>query len=112
MPKPHDQNRLKPIRWSDLHKWPKREALIEGLLDCGALSVMFGPSGCGKTFFALDLAAHIALGRPWRGREVLQGPVVYIAAEGGYGILDRLKPLAASMESALRMCRSTSSRNR
>jgi len=85
-----DQDRLKPIRWSDLHSLPKREALIEGLLDCTALSLMFGPSGCGKTFFALDLAVHVALGRVWRGREVLQGAAVYIAAEGGYGILDRL----------------------
>jgi AAA domain len=86
----HDQTRLKPILWSDLHKLPKREALIEGLLDCTGLSVMFGPSGCGKTFFALDLAAHVALGSPWRGRAVLQGAVVYVAPEGGYGILERL----------------------
>ena len=89
-PKPHDQTRLKPILWSDLDKLPKREALVEGLLDCAALSVMFGPSGCGKTFFALDLAAHVALGRPWRGRAVLQGAVVYVAPEGGHGILERL----------------------
>jgi AAA domain len=85
-----DSGRLKPILWSDLHKLPKREPLIEGLLDCGALSLMFGPSGCGKTFFALDLAAHIAVGQPWRGREVFQGAAIYIAAEGGYGILNRL----------------------
>ena len=51
---------------------------------------MFGPSGCGKTFFALDLAVHVARGQPWRGRAVLQGAVVYVAAEGGHGILDRL----------------------
>ena len=88
--KPQDQNRLKPILWSDLHKLPKREALIEGLLDCTGLSVMYGPSGCGKTFFALDVAAHIALGRLWGGRKVLQGAVVYVGAEGGYGIPERL----------------------
>jgi hypothetical protein len=86
----NDQDRLKPILWSDLHRLPKREVLIEGLLDCGALSLMFGPSGCGKTFFALDLAVHIASGMPWRGRTVHQGAVVYVAAEGGYGMLDRL----------------------
>ena len=88
--KPHDQTRLKPILWSDLDKLPKREALVEGFIDCAALSVMFGPSGCGKTFFALDLATHVALGTPWRGCAVLQGAVVYAAAEGGYGILERL----------------------
>jgi RecA-family ATPase len=88
--KPHDQNRLKPILWSDLHKLPKRQPLVEGFLDCTALSVMYGPSGCGKTFFALDVAAHIARGQVWRGRAVLQGAAVYVAAEGGYGILERL----------------------
>jgi AAA domain len=87
---PSGPNRLKPILWSDLHKLPKREALIEDFLDCKALSLMFGPSGCGKTFLALDLAAHVASGQPWRGRAVRQGAVVYVAAEGGYGILDRL----------------------
>lgn len=86
----NDRDRLKPIRWSDLHRLPKREALIEGLLDCTALSLMYGPSGCGKTFFALDLAVHVALGQVWRGRAVLQGAAVYVAAEGGFGILDRL----------------------
>ena len=87
---PYGQNRLKPILWSDLHKLPKRQALIEGFLDCAALSVMFGPSGCGKTFFALDLAAHVAFGMLWRGRTVLKGAAVYVAPEGGYGILERL----------------------
>jgi len=86
----HDQSRLRPVLWSHLHKLPKRQPLIEGLLDCTALSVVFGPSGCGKTFFALDLAAHVVLGWPWRGRAVLQGAVVYVAAEGGYGLCDRL----------------------
>jgi len=83
---------------ADLDKLPKREALIEGLLDCGTLSLMFGPSGCGKTFFALDLAVHVALGRAWRGRPVLQGAVVYVAAEGGYGILDRLTAFSCMYE--------------
>jgi|GEM_PF-408406 len=87
----NDQDRLKPILWSDLHRLPKREALVEGLLNTSALSVVFGPSGCGKTFFALDLAAHVALDRPWRGRNVLQGAVVYVAAEGGHGIQERLE---------------------
>src|SRR5262249_33585931 len=62
---PRGRTRLKPVPWSELHRLPKREALIEGLLDCGALSLMFGPSGCGKTFFALDLAAHVASGMSW-----------------------------------------------
>ncbi len=82
--------RLKPIPWSELGSLPKRETLVKGLLDRGAMSVKFGLYGCGKTFSSLDLACHVALGWPWFGRKTRQGPVVYIAAEGGLGIEERL----------------------
>jgi hypothetical protein len=83
--------RLRPIPWSALHTLPKREPLIRGVLDRGAMSCPYGGSNTGKTFFALDIAAHIALGwETWRGRKVRQGAVVYIAAEGGLGIEERL----------------------
>ena len=51
---------------------------------------MYGQSNCGKTFLALDLALHIAEGRPWFGREIAQGPVLYLALEGGNGIRNRI----------------------
>ena len=54
------------------------------------MSVFYGASGCGKTFLALDLAAHVALGWNWRERKLKQGTVIYIAAEGGLGIEERL----------------------
>jgi AAA domain-containing protein len=52
--------------------------------------VFYGASGCGKTFLSLDLAAHVALGWNWRERKLNQGTVIYIAAEGGLGIEERL----------------------
>jgi AAA domain/Bifunctional DNA primase/polymerase, N-terminal len=64
--------------------------LVKGLLDCGAFSLLFGPTNSGKTFVMLDIAFHIAAGRPWQGRKVKQGLVIYVAAEGGRGILKRL----------------------
>ena len=63
---------------------------IEDLLIAGQMSVVYGPSGCGKTFFAADLAMHVAHGKAWRGRSVTQGGVLYIAAEGAYGIRNRI----------------------
>lgn len=68
-------------------------ALIDGLLDCHAMSVMYGASNVGKTFVALDLAFHVASGRPWRGKAVAQGVVVYVAAEAGRGIHRRVAAL-------------------
>ena len=84
------RQRLIPIPWSEIHCLPRREPIIGGLLDRAAMSVVFGGSNTGKTFFTLDLSACIALDREWRGRKVRHGAVVYIAAEGGLGIEERL----------------------
>jgi hypothetical protein len=67
--------------------------LIKGLLDCGAMSVLYGASNVGKTFVALDLAFHVAAGLPWRGRSVTKAAVVYVAAEAGRGIHRRVAAL-------------------
>lgn len=67
--------------------------LVRGWLTAGGLSILYGPSNCGKTFAATDLAMHIAAGHPWRGNRVMQGDVVYLAAEGGGGISNRIAAL-------------------
>jgi hypothetical protein len=64
--------------------------LVRGWLGAGGLSVLYGPSNSGKTFVAVDLAAHVASGTAWRGSKVKPGPVVYVAAEGGGGIRNRI----------------------
>ena len=64
--------------------------MVKGWLDRNCLSMLYGPSNAGKTFVALDIAMHIAAGKPWRGLRVNGGPVLYIAAEGGAGIRNRL----------------------
>jgi RecA-family ATPase len=77
----------------ELAHMPPKEALVKRWLDCSAMSVLYGDSGAGKTFLALDLCFHIAMGREWSGNKVRQGPVLYIAAEGGGGITKRLNAL-------------------
>lgn len=67
--------------------------LVKGVIGDGAMSVVYGPSNSGKTFFALDLAYHIATGQEWRGRRVRQAAVLYLAAEGGRGIANRIVAL-------------------
>jgi hypothetical protein len=64
--------------------------MVKGWLDRNCLSMLYGPSNAGKTFVALDIAMHIASGKPWSGLRVNGGPVLYIAAEGGAGIRNRL----------------------
>lgn len=67
---------------------------IKDVLPDAELAVMYGASGSGKSFIALDLAAAIARGVPWRGRRVRQGRVAYVAAEGAGGFRKRLQAYA------------------
>lgn len=64
--------------------------MIKSWLDRNCLSMLYGPSNAGKTFVALDISFHIAAGRSWRGLRVNGGPVLYVAAEGGAGIRNRI----------------------
>jgi hypothetical protein len=52
--------------------------------------VIYGESSSGKTYFALDLACLVALGREWLNRRTRKGIVVYVAAEAGKSILNRI----------------------
>lgn len=65
--------------------------LIKGLLDQGAMTVLYGDSNIGKTFVALTLAFHISDGRKFANLKTNQFDVLYVALEGGVGILKRSK---------------------
>jgi hypothetical protein len=69
--------------------------LIKGLLDQGAMTVLYGASNSGKTFVAMDIAYHVATGAPWGGMKVTRFPVLYVAAEGGQGAKKRAAALMA-----------------
>lgn len=67
--------------------------LIKGLLDQGAMSILYGDSNVGKTFVAMDLAYHVATGKPYGGMKTAGGLVVYVASEGGLAARKRLAAL-------------------
>jgi KaiC/GvpD/RAD55 family RecA-like ATPase len=75
----------------DLATLPPPVPLVDGLLDRNSLARVVGKSGHGKSFFMIDIAAHVALGMPWQGHEVIQGDVVYMVAEGAAGIQKRVR---------------------
>jgi len=87
----NNRRRLQPYAWEEINSLPKRKPLIKGLLDRSTMSLVYGPSNCGKTFIVLDMALHITLDRRWRNHKVKHGAVIYIAAEGGIGINERLE---------------------
>jgi hypothetical protein len=57
--------------------------LVKSMLPAEGMGVIYGRPGSGKTFTALDLALHVALGRPWRGQKTAQKGVSYITPEAG-----------------------------
>lgn len=76
----------------DLLNLPPATWLMDQLIpEHGRIGLYGAPSG-GKSFLALDWAMHISEGMKWLGRfATKQGPVVYIAAEGGRGIQKRVR---------------------
>lgn len=86
-----EKRRLKIEFADDLKFTLNRKYLIKGFLDQDGTSVIFGRPNAGKSFVALDMAAHVALGRSWRGQRVNQMGVLYIAAEGQEGIPARIE---------------------
>ncbi len=70
---------------------PQPEPLITDTLDRRTIALLAGRSSTGKSFLALDWACCVATGHPWQGRPVpVPGRVLYIAAEGAYGLHQRI----------------------
>ena len=69
---------------------------VENLFGKAQMSVVYGASNCGKTFLLTDLAMHVATGRTWHGREIDAGGVVYVAAEGAFGVRNRVAAYMAA----------------
>ena len=90
--RPRDERAVRFRLLSDveLENLPPQQWLLEGLMPLGSVVVLLGAPNVGKTFLALAWALCIALGRSWLGRSVIQGPVVYVAAEGVRGFRVRV----------------------
>lgn len=75
-----DQIQIHPPGW-----------LLRGILERDTFALVFGDPGCGKSFLAIDWAARIATGTPWREHPVQAGTVIYVAGEGHNGLGRRFR---------------------
>jgi hypothetical protein len=92
--------RFKLIRFNAVLLSSSAAYLVKGLIPRGGLTVIWGPPKCGKSFWTFDLAMHVALGNPYRGRRVQQGAVVYLALEGGHGFRARIEAFRRKHDAA------------
>jgi hypothetical protein len=101
-PKPNGQNgsplQSRALFWPELARRPRAPYLIKGLIDLGTLVEVYGPSQSYKSFIMLDAGLHVAFGRSWCGRRVRQCGVLYVSAEGGGSITNRLDAWARHHE--------------
>ncbi|MET8518143.1 AAA family ATPase [Streptomyces sp. NPDC005077] len=74
-----------------LDNLPQPEPLIDNTQDMRTLAFLLGRRSSAKSFIALDWSASIATGRAWMDRDVVQGRVFYVAAEGASGIFRRIQ---------------------
>jgi len=67
------------------------EWVVKWFIESDSIVQIFGDPGCGKSFIGLDIAACIATGKDFHGKQTKAGASYYIAAEGRNGIARRLK---------------------
>ena len=76
---------------ADLAALPEPTWLIDGVLPSHGFCVLYGEPGSGKTFVALSIALSVAADHCWCGKHTLGGMVLYVAAEGLYGLKLRVE---------------------
>lgn len=82
--------RVRTLSRSALATLPHPEPLIDATLDRRTLALLAGAPGVGKSFIALAFGCAVATGTPWLGRATHRAKVLYIAAEGAFGLDDRI----------------------
>lgn len=75
-------------------RWESRQDyLLKGIINFGMIGFVTGMPNAGKSPLSLDIAAHIAAGKPWRGRRVKPAYVLYVSTEGWSGIRHRMEAI-------------------
>lgn len=89
--KPPGERELEFLRFHDIAPRLDQRWIVKGVMQAEQIAVVFGPPSCGKTFLALDIGLHIGAEMgSWCGRRLGTGWVIYVAAEAGRGIANRV----------------------
>jgi len=85
--------RFRLISFQDMRPGLEPIYLVDELIPSAGLVLIWGRQKTFKSFWLLDLILHVAMGWPYRDRDVRQGPVVYCAFEGAHGYKGRIEAL-------------------
>ena len=96
---PAEAAELLTLHWDDNAPLQPTSWCIKNVLEDQTVNLMVGASGSGKSFLAIDLGVSVATGAPFFGYPTKKGGVFYVAAEGGYTILRRLRAAKGSYAS-------------
>lgn len=80
---------LRIYSMTELLKLPPPTWLIRKVIPSGGLVGIYGAPGHYKSFVAVDMAMCVATGMPWQGNKARKEHVLYVAAEGGVGMVKR-----------------------
>lgn len=86
---PEKKSRIRLMSLRQMESMPPLAWLIDNTITENGLSMIWGRSGSLKSFVALDMAMCIATGQDWHGKPVKKGRVIYVAAEGAFGLSRR-----------------------
>jgi hypothetical protein len=87
---PAQRGDIEVIHFRDMQPRIEDRTIVGDLLNQRETSLAVGDSATAKTFLAIDLGLHVAAGRDWFDRATKQSGVIYIAAEAGRGIVNRV----------------------
>ena len=90
---PDDDSDLKfpALTIGQFTKNKKLSWIVKGVIPRAQVAVIYGAPGSGKTFAVLDMALAIARGQQrWHDKRVNPGAVIYLLAEGAFGLSERL----------------------
>ncbi len=99
-PLPSDAyDRLKPLIGRDnLVPYLDEAWSIDDVLPLSGIAAVYGSPGSGKSVIVTDMMLHITSGKPWRGKPVQRGIVIYAALEGGKRFRNRIVAAAEHHE--------------
>lgn len=100
--------KLRGVKLRDMSLHLNNAYVVKGIVPARAEGWIIGSSGTGKTFFTTDLALHIAHNKPYRGKRVRGGLVVYFGCENPISIERRFRSAGEhtglGLDAPLEMC--------